>query len=127
MWISPYARCRCCSSSVTFTSTLSSDFCSGSTKTPEPAHRLLGEGVRVLAECLGGQRLDRGLDPDVEGTTLGRERALGLGQRELRLARIGDGAVAVGERPAQRDEIDACGACDEPDQESDDGHEGDIR
>ena len=94
---------------------------------PEPAHRLLRESVCVLAERLGGQCLDRGLDPDVEGATLRRQRALGLGQRELRLAGVGYGAVPVGERPAQRDEIDACSACDEPDQESDDGHEGDIR
>ena len=68
----------------------------------EPAHRLLGEGVRVLAERLGRECLDRVLDADVEGAALGGERALGLGERALRLAGLQGGPIAVGERPAQR-------------------------
>ncbi len=54
----------------------------------EPAHRLLGECGRVLAQRLGRKCLDRVLDADVEGASLGGERALGLGQRALRVARL---------------------------------------
>ena len=50
-----------------------------------------------------------------------------LGERALRLARLERGPIAVGERPAQGDDVDAGGAGDEPDQECDDGHEGDTR
>ena len=93
----------------------------------EPSHRLLGEGVRVLAQRLGRESLDRGLDARVEGSALGCERPLRLGQRALCFARLEGCLIAIGKRSAHGDEVDAGGADDEPDQECDDGHEGDER
>ena len=94
---------------------------------PEPSHRLLGEGVCVLAERLGRERLDRVLDANVEGTAFGRERTLGLGEQTLRLPCLQIRPIAIGKRPPQPDGVDAGGACDESDQEGDDDHEGNTR
>ncbi len=93
----------------------------------EASHRLLGERVRVLAESLRRKRLDRVLDAGVERAALGRECSLRLGQGASGLAGVEGGQIAVGERPAHRDDVDAGGAGDEPDQECDDDHEGDTR
>ena len=93
----------------------------------EPPDRLLGERVRVLAERLRRERLDRVLDANVEGTALGRERTLGLGEQTLSVPRLQVRPIAVGQRPPQRDGVDAGGACDESDQECDDDHEGNTR
>ena len=90
----------------------------------EPAHRLLGEGVRVLAEHLCRQRLDRVLDARVEGSALGGQCTFRLCQGALRFAGLERRTVAVDERAAHRDDVDAGGAEDEPDQKCDDGHEG---
>ncbi len=90
----------------------------------EPAHRLLGESVRVVAERLGRDRLEGRLDARVECASLRCEGALRLGERPLRVARLDGRPVAVGERSAHGDEIDADGADDEPEEECDDCHEG---
>ena len=93
----------------------------------EPSHRLLGERVRVLAQRLRRESLDRGLDPGVECSSLGCKGPLRLGQRAVCFARLEGRLIAVGKRSAHGDEVDAGGADDEPDQECDDGHEGDER
>ena len=93
----------------------------------EPPHRLLGERVRVLAESLGRKRLDRVLDARVEGAPLGGQCPSVSASARLRFARLERGEIAVGERPADGDDVDAGGADDEPEQKCDDGHEGDVR
>ncbi len=93
----------------------------------ESAHRLLGEGVRVVAQRLGRDRLDRRLDAGVECATFGGQGALRLGECAMRLAGLEGGLIAIGERSPHRNGVDAGGADHEPDQECDDGHQVDER
>ena len=94
---------------------------------PETAHGLLGERVRVLAERLGRERLDRVLDTSVERAALDCERSLAGRERAPRRRGLRDSAVAIGERPTEREEVDAGRAGHEPDEQCEDRHEGNAR
>ena len=97
---------------------------SGSTYSPEATHRGLGERLGVRPQRLGRERADRRLHALVEGAPFRSQRTLDLGERLARRRRVRERLITLCERPAERHEVDAGGADDEPDDQEEHRHEG---
>ena len=124
LWISPYARCRCCSSSPTFVSTFSSDFRNGSTYSPR---RPIAASVNDWAFARNASAESARIDVWTRSSKARRSAASAPSTsasacRALR--RVLQCLVTLRKRPAQRHEVDAGGAGDEPDDQEKHRHEG---